>query len=408
MPNRNRAGLDTWILEDIEIHKVLRVNVPDDLPAGAVNGKEQQPAPRRGLDRAHQQEIERRAMPEQQQELGTLFRAGKERRERGRSEREMEESDMKEMEMRLREAREMERDKAAALRQRAVEEEVLFRLRQERVLREQIERERELKIAEEARAVRERERVRVMRDAEREAEREREAMKKAMELEEAAIARSMQESIITESARKLVDQDEREKRRAEAIAERERQEVKMKAHEKLRMRADAAKEWEWPGAGIKTSGLDEGLGLYDSGVPLMRSRVDDVRALVEGESGRGRYPRTTDIHRTTYAAENNGHFGPGPEPTWYRYTSPYRAKTSPRGGRNSAESGTREPHHWDRALDRHRVHETELWGDRAAANTTRRWRETTTERWETIIHQDEGRDAYHSYKEVSKSTRRFL
>jgi hypothetical protein len=53
--------------------------------------------------------------------------------------------------------------------------------------------------------------------------------------------------------------------------------------------------------------------------------------------------------------------------------------------------------------------ETHAAGWRNAGRDTRYRRETTTERWETIIHREEdGRDAYRRYKEASKFPRRFF
>ncbi|KAK4032715.1 hypothetical protein C8A01DRAFT_40830 [Parachaetomium inaequale] len=412
--NTTPAQLDAWLLEDIQIRKLHLNPSPNDLPPTLPththttttkttttttttttntnmhhpptrNDKththnhidplaEERTALRLALDLSRQQETDRQAVAEQQK-LEASFREAKERRKR-----------------------EWERKE----KWRQEREEV------ERKIELQRERERVLRIEEEVRAERERERERVLREAEAKTQVEREVMRKVKELEEAAVARAVEESIISEAARKLIDQAEREKRRVEEVAERMRVEAEARAQEeRLRRRVEGKKGREWPRGGTKTVGFDESAGMYGPGLPPLGPRVADVRAFVGDDTQREPFHvPTPGPYRTTYAG-NDGLSDPPPEPTWYRYTPPLTASTSARRG--SFDSDTLPPRRWDRGLDLDPMDETHAAGWRNAERDTRYWRETTTERWETIIHREEdGRGAYRRYKEASKPPRRFF
>jgi hypothetical protein len=397
---------DTWLLEDIQIRKVVRLNPPVEDPATTKNLptrtkvsnghtyidirtdmdvlEKEHTALRLAMDLSRLEEEGRVAVKEQER-MERTFREGRKNKVKDFKGRGMEtgggygyigkdERRVLEVE-KERIAQEMlEREKAAALR-RAVEEE-LYTVRKERVLREQMDRERELKREEEAR----RERVRRDTEAKVQREREREVLKKVkeLELEEAAVARAVEESIITEAARRLLDK-EKERKRVEEMADRMRREAEERAQEeRLRRRVEGRKAY----AGIKTTGL--------------ALSTDDVRALVEP------YLPTGEYHPTTYTGGHKGRQDAITNPTWYGYAPPLTPR-SPRPDKTAADLRWR-----GYELDLDRVDEIDTTGWRKPGKDGRRWRETTTERWETVIHREgEGHDGYRRSKETTKLIKRF-
>jgi len=349
-------------------------------------------------------EVVEQAMVEQRK-LEGVFREARERErlERGRLERERLERERLEKE-RLEREREKnwqrvegekaERVKKAAALRRAVDEE-MYIARKESVLREQMEREAELRAEQEVRAERERKR----------AEKERQVRKKVKELEEAAVAKAVEESIITEAARKLVEQEETEKKRLAVVAGRMMKEAEAKAQaDRLRRRVEGKNGQDWVKGGAGINGFEDNVGFYGAGLPPLGMKIHDVRAFVEDDLNRTPSPPFIDSHSPTYPGGSRGNQFPLPKPTWYEYTPPLTS-TSLAGGK--PESHAYASGRWDAGHESDRLDQLEntLWRD--AGRETRRWRETTTERWETVIHREEGgRDAQRRYKAVSKSTSR--
>ncbi|KAL1839215.1 hypothetical protein VTJ49DRAFT_1733 [Mycothermus thermophilus] len=112
-----------------------------------------------------------------------------------------------------------------------------------RVLHQQKERERELKAERECELKAEKEReLKEAKKRELRAERERqEAARRAQDMEEAAIARAVQESIISEEARKAAARDAREKKAIELELKRMRLEQEVRAMEDKIRRKEAAR-----------------------------------------------------------------------------------------------------------------------------------------------------------------------
>ncbi|KAK4119848.1 hypothetical protein N657DRAFT_649807 [Parathielavia appendiculata] len=290
-------------------------------------------------------------------------------------------------------AREMlEWEKKVALR-RAVEEE-LYHVRKERVLREQAERERELTREKEARVEKERERVRREMEEKLQKEQEKEVLNKVreLELEEAAVARAVEESIFTEAARKLVD-EMREKERMQEIAEKMRMEAEAKAYEeRLRRRVEGKRG----GYESNTDGFDEPTAPFG---PLLPPLVSEVRAFVEEDWQRPPYSPKPDAYPPTYPGgqkdipyppHETARYGYAPPPT----TGPPRIEGNGRGLR----WGVR-----DLGVD-----QTDTLGWCKRGKDGRRWCEKTTERWETVIRREgEGRDGYRRYKKSRSSPNAF-
>lgn len=433
MPNprdNDLAQLDTWITEDIQIRKVHYLNDPDTLALPATTAtttttttaintptletlkptvyhhirattpqtlEKEQAALRAALNLSRQQqhEADRQAMLlEQQRKMEGSFRERKKMREREQAEfeRDMAERERERELLSIEFALERDRETKAAALRRVVAEEEAWRVRREeekRVLWEQLERERELKV---------------------QGERERTKVK---DLEEAAVARAVEESIISEVARKVVEREKRgrERRRVEAAAERMRLEAEAKAQEeRLRRRVEGKKGSEWSSGGMKTAGYGRDLGLHDAAVPLLGPRVGEVRAFADGDLSPAPYPPTTRSYSTSYTNGSRGSAPLSPVPTWYRYTQPLMPRASSRG--DTSDNNTQDSRLWDRdhrGLDLDAFGESGSSGWRNTRKAARRWRETTTERWETVIHgEDEGHDGYRRYKEISQSTRGFL
>ena len=327
-------------------------------------------------------------------ELEALRRARVERdleRERERERVLQRERERRNMELTLEKKREME---AAALRRVIAEDEAYraaaFRRQMEaenRVLREQAVREWELKME-----VEERVKARI----------------KELE-EEAAVARAVEESIVTEVATKVVEREERERgrKRVEAVAEKMRLAAEVKAQEeRLRWRVEGKKGLGESRDGIKTGGLGPDGGLYGADVQPWGPRLGGAQACGEDDMGWVSYSPTTESYPTTYSGVNGETAPPPSEPTWYQYARP---KASWRDG--TAESDTRASRRWDRGSGLETSRELDVSGWHNVGKGSRRWRETTTERWETVVRRGDevGQDAYRRYKEVSKSsTGRFL
>ncbi|KAK4097272.1 hypothetical protein N658DRAFT_510504 [Parathielavia hyrcaniae] len=288
-------------------------------------------------------------------------------------------------------AREMvERERTAALR-RAVEDE-LSQVRKERGLREQRERERELRVVEEEEEEARVERERVLRrevEEKMRREREREVLKKVreFELEEEAVARAVEDSIVTEAARKLADK-QREKNRVEDMVEKMRLEAEGRAHEeRLRRRVEGKRG----GYDTNTSGFDGPAGPFSPGLPRL---VGNVRAFVEDDWQRRPYSPKLDAYSPTSTDGQTDFPYPPHEAARYGYAQPTTPSFEAKG--QDLRWGGR-----DLGID-----ETDTQGWCKTGKDGRRWRETTTERWETVIHRDgTGHDGYRRYKEVSKFTR---
>jgi hypothetical protein len=281
-----------------------------------------------------------------------------------------------------RELLEREKEKADALR-RVVEEE-LYNVWKERVRTEQAEKERE----EEAR--REKEKVRKEAEAKLQREREREVLKKVeeLEMENAAIAKAVEDSIITEAARRLIDK-ERERKRVEEMAERLRREEEKVREERLRRRVEGRKAY----AGTNIYGFGQMAGMFVGGLAAWGGDVPEIVAP---------YPPTGEPYPTAYTGRHKGRQDAITTPAGHEYT-PTLAPRFPRPDGTTGDLG------WTvYDLDIDRLDETHTTGRRKPSKDGRRWRETTTERWETVIYrQDKGRDEYRRFKETTKLTKRF-
>jgi hypothetical protein len=438
MPNPHDADvvqLDTWITEDVQIRIVHYLKDPDNLTLPttttttttttinpAPNGETLKPRLQQhtkptaiqalenkqaALSRQH--DADRKAMLAQQKQMEASFRERKnniyrefdrelEALKRARMERELEqererlhrerERERRNRELALEKKREVE---AAALRRAIAEDEAYraaaaFRRQMEaenRVLREQAAREWEVKM---------------------EGERVKARMK---ELEEAAVARAVEESIVAEVARKVVEREEREKGRklAEVVAERMRLAAEAKAQEeRLRRRVEGKKGSEWASDGTRTGGLGPDGEVYAADVHLWGPRVGEAQDCAEAP-----YPPTTWSYTTAYSGVNRGTAPPPSNPAWYQYTRALIPKASSRDA--TAESDTRASRRRDRGSGLDTLDELDVSSRGNAGKEARRWRETTTERWETVVRRGDegGQDAYSRYKEVFKSsTRRFL
>ncbi|KAK4238201.1 hypothetical protein C8A03DRAFT_33807 [Achaetomium macrosporum] len=241
----------------------------------------------------------------------------------------------------------------------------------ERVVREQLARERELKIQAEIEMRVKAEKERLAREAAVALKVQRE-MERAKELEDAAVARAMEESILTETVRKLEGE-----RMVEAVKERARREAEAKVlEERLRKRV---------------GGKKGPAGLFGSGFPPLGGRVDEVRAFAPHGAKPAAYPPTNRPYATTaYAGGNRGLMDPLPEPTWYDHTPPPAPAPFPLDTR--FEKHFSDFDRWDHGL--------------GLGIEGKVWRKTTTERWETVIQEEEGHDG-RGYREVSKTARDF-
>jgi hypothetical protein len=179
--------------------------------------------------------------------------------------------------------------------------------------------------------------------------------------------------------------------------------------ERLRRRVEGKKGSEGSRDGTNTVGLGPDGGVYGADVQLWGPRVDETWACGEDDMGWAPYPFTTESYSTTYSSVHRGTAPPPSEPTWYQYARPLMPKASSRD--DTTESDTRASRRWDRGSGLDTVHELDVSSWRHVGKGTRRWRETTTERWETVTRRGDEveQDAYRRYREVSKSsTRRFL
>ena len=260
---------------------------------------------------------------------------------------------------------------------RALEEEEGYFATLQRVLRQQKRREAELRAKEEAARV-ERERV----------------ARKFWELEEAAIERAVKESMVSEDKKKLAEQEEKEKRRMERVR---------KEAERAKRHVDGKKGRGWAGNG-RTTRAGEDTGVYGLGLPLSAQGRGSARAFVEDELSSPPYSPTAGSDSSIYAGGNQELLDFFPEPTWYR-PGPHLVNNSPRHG--TFEGDTQDSARWDRRLGLGWPDETEPTVWRNTGMHAQRWRETKTERWETVVRcQEECRDTFQGYKEVTETTRR--
>lgn len=252
---------------------------------------------------------------------------------------------------------------------------------------------REAEAAAEAELARKRDRERVVREQiAREAELRMQREKEARELEEAAVARAVEESILSEAARYLKDVEEeereRERMRVEAARDRMMREAEVTAlEERLRRRVEGKKGWD----GIKTGhgGWPEkvGLGQFGSGLQTMGPRVAEVRAFREDDHKRAPYSSSTAPLKTSYGG-HKGWVDQAPEPTWRDYNPSPASSPTLRGSNLSTDS--MDMGLWPRGIDIDQIGEAEAQVWRNGREDTRGWRETTTERWETVIRREQG------------------
>ncbi|KAH6649289.1 hypothetical protein F5144DRAFT_588045 [Chaetomium tenue] len=299
------------------------------------------------LDLSRRQETERQALAEQRR-LAMEMEA---RRERERIE--------KKLAQRAAERRRTERRELLEAEMAQAERDMSFRL----------EREIKARMEEELRA----ERERALDMARLEAELEKEEMNKTRELEEAAIAKAMQESIMSETTRKLIEK-------------------------------------EHAGRAQRRLGAAVGQMMADSEAEAQTERM---KRRIRGQSGsdsNASSQSTTEFAPPFATApypthtNPNGSWGPRPGPAGYDYTSP---QTFAR--RDIFINDNQLPRHWSNGARPGLIGETHATGWDNTGMGTEQWRGTTTERWDGVIHQQNGaRDAYKGYKEVSRSTRRFL
>jgi hypothetical protein len=206
-------------------------------------------------------------------------------------------------------------------------------------------------------------------------------MRKVWEVEDAAVARAVEESIVSEAAKKLLDEkEERERKRVEAaVRERVRveKEAKRAQEERLRQLKGGGKNryWDWARR-VNGWGVDDGLLLGDK---------NEMRARVGEESGPPPPPYAMGPYSLCDGIGKNGERLP--EPTWYHSNGLPKA-----GGRrlDESERDTQGMGLWDREFEVDRLGETEaaMWRDER--EDTRRWREVTTERLGIIIRREEG------------------
>ncbi|KAH6844556.1 hypothetical protein B0I37DRAFT_377769 [Chaetomium sp. MPI-CAGE-AT-0009] len=358
------------------------------------------------LDLSRQQERERQALEEQGRLAGGFWEVREKvekemtEREKVATERAVRKKVERERAEKEKVSREIEKEKEEAPLRRAVEEGV----RREMALRERerLEREMRVRVEEEMKADRQRERERALKEAR--LKREMDAIKKkAQELEEAAVAKAVEESIMSEEARKLLERRERERRQAEAVMEQRRVETEAKAQtERLRCRVQGQSGSLWAKDGIKTAGLTAVTRPYRPGLPLAGPPVNDPQLSPENTTYHGQF-LTAGPYPTTYTDKNGT--GP-PAPTWYGYnTSP---TNNPFVHQGNFGNGNR-PTHWNSDTKPALIGETHAADWNNIGTGARHWHETTTERWDAVIHRQNGaHDAYEGYREVSKSTRRFL
>lgn len=278
---------------------------------------------------------------------------------------------------------------------RALEEEEGYFATLQRVLRQQKRREAELRAKEEAARV-ERERVaRKFWELEEAARVDRESeARKFWELEEAAIERAVKESMVSEDKKKLAEQEEKEKRRVERVR---------KEAERAKRHVDGKKGRGWAGNG-RTTRAGEDTGVYGLGLPLSAQGRGSARAFVEDELSSPPYSPTAGSDSSIYAGGNQELLDFFPEPTWYR-PAPHLVNNSPRHG--TFEGDTQDSARWDRRLGLGWPDETEPTVWRNTGMHAQRWRETKTERWETVVRcEEECRDTFQGYKEVTETTRR--
>lgn len=240
----------------------------------------------------------------------------------------------------------------------------------ERDMSFRLEREMRARMEEEMRA----ERERALEKARLKAQLEKEAMKKTRELEEAAIAKAMEESIMSETTRKLMEMEHagREQRRLGAAVGRMMADSEAEAQtERMRRRIRGQPASEWA-----------------RGTP--QSTTESGQSFATAP-----YPTYTNTNRS---------WGPLPGPAGYDHASP---QTFAR--RDLFINDNQRPRHWGNGARPGLIGETHATGWDNMGMGTEQWRGTTTERWDGVIHQQNGtRDAYKGYKEVYRSTRRFL
>ncbi|AEO67477.1 uncharacterized protein THITE_2088966 [Thermothielavioides terrestris NRRL 8126] len=326
--------------------------------------------------------------------------------------------------------REQQRREAELREERERERRVRLELERERA---RLEVERAAAVAEEVRRVRERlereraeaaERERAAREqAAREAEvktqtkqRELEAAaaraRRARELEDAAVARAVEESILSEAARSLkvaAEEEERGRKRVAAAAA-------AAAREKAMMEAEAVameerlwrlvgRKQEWGGLRM-AGGLAEHGGLFGPALRPLGPRLADLRTL--DDHGGKHMPSSPSA--ASPLAGCAGHKGPvrqSSESTWANSPTSISSGPTLRASSSTSEAFGLGP--WDRELDIGRLGETEAHIWRNGREDGWGWRETTTERHETIICREEGRNGVGCCcRDVSKPTSGFL
>ncbi|KAL2023308.1 hypothetical protein VTK56DRAFT_3046 [Thermocarpiscus australiensis] len=377
------AQLDAWILEDTHVRKVVRFEGPrqasdpdagdngprkptptpgptkpptnkpspgtDEATAAEVETEKEQAALRLALELAHQRELQRTLL--EQKRLEAEFREVIENKKKMKQQQQQLEEKIREMKEKEEKAAELERE---ALR-RAVEE-MLRRARRAR-------RERERALREQAAL-----------EAEIRAERERRE-RKAEELEKAAVARAVEESIVSEAARELLEEEERERERRRREAERAQEEMLRQ----WKRGGDKRRETK-----TKVSGAADGFRRCGSWV--FPDLEDDVTA--------GGFPRPAESHSTLSGSTVDGRSGPFSEPAW-RSDSP-----SPRlgSGLRATESET----------DAYGFRRWQRESERRGETETAMWRETATERWETVTRREEEEKTGHRRCRVTGPKGRFL
>jgi hypothetical protein len=344
---------------------------------------------RMALDMSRRQESEHWALAEQQR----LWEV----KERERAKREWAEKEREKI------IQEMEREEEAASHRRAVEMALCERERERE--QDRMGRDPRARVEKEMRVERQREWERVSK-AHARREMEMEAMR-ARELEETAIAKAVQDSIMSEATRKVMERQDREKRRMGAVIERMRAEEEADAQtERMRRRMQGESGPEWAGGRTKTAGLNRIARPSIPGRAPLGLRDDDFKPSSTQDSARSAPPFATDLYRT-YANKNETS-GLPLEPTGYDYTPPHTP--TPFARRNILDNGIHPPHHWNSNPTPGLIGGTHATGwSNMGPTGLEQWRETTTERWDGVLRRQSGaRDAYEGYKEVSKSTRRFL
>ncbi|SPQ25606.1 366504d1-aee1-4813-8cd2-6a9882f1a888 [Thermothielavioides terrestris] len=308
---------------------------------------------------------------------------------------------------RLELARQRERERLEKERAAAVAEEV-------RRVRERLERER-AEAAERERAVREqtaREAELKTQTKQRELEAAAARARRARELEDAAVARAVEESILSEAARSLkaaAEEEERERKRVAAAAA-------AAARERAMMEAEAVamegRLWRWVegkqewGGPRMAGGLAEHCGLFGSALRPLGPRLAGVWTLDDhGEKHTPSSPSAASP--LTGCAGHKGPVRQSSESTWADSPTSISSGPTLRAGSSASDACGFGP--WDRDIDIGRLGETEAHIRCNGREDGRGWRETTTERRETIICREEGRNGVGCCcRDVSKPTSGFL